>query len=358
MLVDLVFPVLGPLLRLLPAEEAHRVAMLALSRGLVPLCKHEPPPSLSTTVWGRRFASPIGLAAGFDKDALAPLALLRLGFGFVEVGTVTPLPQPGNPKPRLFRLPQERALINRMGFNNAGAEAMAARLAVAPHLGPIGINIGKNKTSENAVSDYVAAAQALARYADYMVVNVSSPNTPNLRSLQSRDQLSELVGKVREAIVAQRLDEPPPLLVKIAPDLNEADRRDIADVACASQLDGLVVCNTTIERPADLRGRHARQGGGLSGRPLRAVALRLLEEMYLRTAGKLPLVGCGGVAKGADAYAMIRAGASLVQLYTAFIYAGPALPMRIAAELAALLARDGFAAPSDAVGAAHRGRGA
>ena len=334
------------------AEQAHGAAILALRLGLVPRERRTDPPMLRQRVFGLDFPNPIGLAAGFDKDGAAVVPLLGLGFGFVEVGTVTPLPQPGNPKPRLFRLTRDRAVINRMGFNNAGAAAMAARLGARRGPGIVGINLGKNKEQPDAAADYAAGVAALGDFADYLVINVSSPNTPGLRALQERAALQALIERVRDA--RARLHRKPPLLVKIAPDLSETERGDVAATALQSGIDGMIVSNTTLARPAGLDPRLASESGGLSGRPLLAPSTALLAEMYRRTEGKLPIIGVGGVASGAHAYAKIRAGASLVQLYSALVFEGPGLVGRIKQDLAALLVRDGFAAVADAVGADHR----
>ena len=342
----------GPLLRLLPPETAHGLALRALARGLVPASRCEAPSALRTQVWGLDFASPVGLAAGFDKDGEAVDALLALGFGFVEVGTVTPRPQPGNPRPRLFRLAGDDALINRLGFNSQGLAAVADRLAARRHIGVVGANIGMNKDSEDPVADYVAGFEALHPTADYLTVNVSSPNTPGLRALQDRASLAALIDALMTA--RARLTpagrHPLPILVKIAPDLEQRDMADIADVTLKTGVDGLIVGNTTLARDG-LTGRHREEAGGLSGRPLFARSTALLTEMYRLTAGRIPLAGVGGVGSADDAYAKIRAGASLVQLYTALIYRGPGLVARINDGLARRLAADGFAAVAGAVGA-------
>ncbi|SMF39308.1 dihydroorotate oxidase A [Tistlia consotensis] len=355
MALDL-YPLLRPLIFRLDPEQAHGLALGLLKSGLAPRAAAPDDPLLAVELWGRRLASPIGLAAGFDKNAEAIRPLFGLGFGLVEVGSVTPRPQPGNPKPRLFRLSEDRAVINRMGFNNRGLEAAAQRLAALRAGGPVGglvgVNLGKNKDSPEAAPDYAAGATALAPFADYLVINVSSPNTPGLRALQGRDELTRLLGAVRDALSGT--GTPPPLLLKIAPDLTEADCRDIAAVALDSRLDGLIVSNTTIARPASLKSRWKAEAGGLSGRPLFEPSTRLLGEMYRLTEGRLPLVGVGGVESGATAYAKIRAGASLVQLYSALVYEGPGLVGRMARELAELLKRDGFKSVAEAVGADWR----
>ncbi|HVZ01466.1 MAG TPA: quinone-dependent dihydroorotate dehydrogenase [Dongiaceae bacterium] len=352
------YRLLFPLLDQMDAERAHGLAIRALALGLVPRDLEPDPAVLGQTLFGLTFVNPLGLAAGFDKNGEVVEPVRGLGFGFVEVGTVTPLPQPGNPRPRLFRLTRDRAVINRMGFNNEGAAAMAARLQARPRNRPggargiLGINLGKNKDQQDAAADYVAGVAALGPLADYLVINVSSPNTPGLRALQERARLAELIARVlgaRDALTRQ-----PPLLLKIAPDLAEEERADIAAVALDSGLDGLIVSNTTVARPAGLDPRYAGEAGGLSGRPLFQPSTALLGEMYRRTGGKLPIIGVGGVSSGADAYAKIRAGASLVQLYSALVFEGPGLVRRIKKELAALLMRDGFASVAAAVGAGHR----
>jgi dihydroorotate dehydrogenase len=342
-----------PLLDRIDPERAHRFAIAALKTGLIAGDRKPDPPILAQTVFGRAFPNPIGLAAGFDKDGEVHAQALGLGFGFVELGSVTPLPQQGNPRPRLFRLTADRAVINRMGFNNRGIAAMAERLQGRDAArGIIGINLGKNKEQTDAAADYAAGTKQLGPLADYLVINVSSPNTPGLRALQSRDALAALIASVLEARAA--LMRRPPLLLKIAPDLTDADRQDIAEVALAAGLDGLIVSNTTISRPSGLDPRFAGEAGGLSGRPLLQPATEILRDIYRRTGGKLPIIGVGGIASAVDAYAKIRAGASLVQLYSALIFEGPGLVQRIKDGLAVLLMRDGFSHVAEAVGADHR----
>jgi dihydroorotate dehydrogenase len=347
---------LRQILSALPPEAAHRLTIRALRAGLVPGRREVDDPLLRTSVWGLQFPNPIGLSAGFDKDAEAYGSLLRLGFGFVEVGSITPQPQAGNPKPRVFRLPEDRAVINRLGFNSSGLAVAVANLRqrATERAGIVGINLGKNRDSTDAAADYAAGTTALAALAYYLVINVSSPNTPGLRALQEAAALSELVARVQTACRAAAPERPPPLLLKIAPDLAPADARDVAQVALAGGVDGLIVGNTTIARPPDLRSRYARESGGLSGRPLFARSTELLREVYRLTEGRLPLIGVGGIASGADAYAKIRAGASLVQLYPALIYHGPGLVGLIKRDLAACLRADGFATVAAAVGADHR----
>ena len=349
------FKLAGPVIRSLDPEKAHGLTVRALACGLVPRQPRLTIPNLETTLWGLRFPNPVGLAAGFDKNAEVPDAMLAQGFGFVEIGSVTPRPQPGNPKPRMFRLPEDRAIVNRMGFNNEGLDAVARRLETRPRIGIVGANLGKNKDTEDAASDYEKGAARLAPLSDYLVINVSSPNTPGLRSLQGRDQLEGLVGRTRDALdKAVTSGKRPPLLLKIAPDLNDEDLSDIAAVALAGALDGLIVSNTTIARPSSLRSTFAAETGGLSGAPLFEPSTAVLKRMYALTQGKLPLVGVGGIASAEQAYAKIKAGASLVQLYSAMIYEGPGLVTRINRGLADLLRRDGFATLADAVGADHR----
>ncbi|THG11399.1 hypothetical protein TEA_018508 [Camellia sinensis var. sinensis] len=381
----------NPFFALLDAEVAHQLAVSAAARGWVPKEKRPDPSILGLEVWGRRFTNPIGLAAGFDKNAKAVEGLLGLGFGFVEVGSVTPVPQEGNPKPRIFRLRQEGAIINRCGFNSEGIVAVAKSLG-AQHgkrkldetsstsppssekvkhggkAGPgiLGVNLGKNKTSEDAAADYVQGVHTLSQYADYLVINISSPNTPGLRQLQGRKQLKDLVKKVQAARDEMQWGEegPPPLLVKIAPDLSKQDLEDIAAVALALRVDGLIISNTTISRPDPVsKNPIAEEAGGLSGKPLFPLSTNILKDI------------------GEDAYKKIRAGASLVQLYTAFAYGGPALipeikkqwsiecklqfllhahklksavlisNVTLQAELARCLERDGFKSVYEAVGA-------
>lgn len=346
------YRLIRPLLFRLDPERAHRLALAALAAGLVRPRSAADPPALAVNAFGLSFANPLGLAAGFDKNAEAPAALLRLGFGFVELGTVTPRSQAGNPRPRLFRLPEERALINRLGFNNAGLAQMRARLEALPSgRGIIGVNLGANRDSTDRGADYVAGLEALYAHADYFTINVSSPNTPGLRALQEADALDDLLARLGAA--RTRLAEgarPKPLLVKIAPDLSAESRAAIAEIVPARGMDGLVIGNTSTGLRAGLRGRHAGEAGGLSGRPLYPLATAVLADMYRRMGGRLPLVGVGGIGSGLDAYGKIRAGATLVQIYTALIYEGPGLVARLKRELAAALARDGLRRISEAVG--------
>ncbi|MGH7114080.1 MAG: quinone-dependent dihydroorotate dehydrogenase [Stellaceae bacterium] len=347
------YPRIRPLMFGLPPEMAHRIGVRALETGLTRFFAGPPPPRptlLAQRLWGLDFPDPVGLAAGFDKDARVPDAALRLGFGFVEVGTVTPRPQPGNPKPRLFRLDEDRAVINRMGFNSGGLDIVAQRLSRRARAGIVGVNLGKNRDSADAAADYEEGIRRMAGLADYLVVNISSPNTPGLRDLQARVALDALLRRLIDT--RDETGHPVPLLLKIAPDLASAECRDIAEVALDTGIDGLIVANTTTQRPSGLISRHAAESGGLSGRPLFAPSTAVLAEIYRLTQGRLPLIGVGGVASAADAYAKIRAGASLVQLYTALVFEGPALVERIKQGLADLLRRDGFASTGEAIGAA------
>jgi dihydroorotate dehydrogenase len=336
-----------PLLRRIDPERAHGMALGALRLGLGGHSRAPDDPALAISVLGRRFANPIGLAAGFDKGAVAAKPLMRLGFGFVETGTVTPLPQPGNPQPRLFRLEPDRAVINRLGFNNAGLQAYLRQLVpLADRLVPLGANVGINKEGADPVRDYPALIAAVAPHADYAVINVSSPNTPGLRDLQGEAHLSSILSAV--ARIANR----PPVLVKIAPDLSRDGLAAVVETCVSHGIEGLIVGNTTITRPEGLRSPHAGEPGGLSGAPLFALSTAVLARAFLLARGRLTLIGTGGVFSGEDALTKIRAGASLVQLYTGFAYHGPALIPRLKAELAAALKAAGFNRIEDAVGTA------
>jgi len=341
---------LMPLMRGMDAETAHGIALRALALGLAGRDRGADHPSLMTEVAGLNFRNPLGLAAGFDKNADAVLPLLRLGFGFMEAGTVTPRPQPGNPRPRLFRLMEDQAVINRMGFNNGGLDAYLARLKALPRplLGIFGANIGINKEGADPERDYPALYEALAPYADYVTVNVSSPNTPGLRDLQGEERLAAILGAInaRRAALAKR----PPLFVKIAPDLADEALGPIVEACVAQGIAGLIISNTTITRPASLHSPLKDQAGGLSGAPLFHLSTEVLRRCFRLAAGRLALIGVGGIASADQAYAKIRAGASLVQLYSGFAYAGPVLVRQILDGLAALLARDGFTSVADAVG--------
>jgi dihydroorotate dehydrogenase len=334
------------LLRRIDPERAQNIARGALRCNLVGRTSGTDDPLLAVDALGRHFSNPIGLAAGFDKNAVAVPALMRLGFGFVETGTVTLRPQGGNPRPRLFRLAADHAVINRMGFNNAGLDAYRARLAARPR-GPVwlGANVGINKDGADPERDYPALIAAVAPYADYAVINVSSPNTPGLRDLQGEAQLRAILRAV-----AREVPKRPPLLVKIAPDLTREGLAAIIETCVVEGVEGLIVSNTTIARPSGLQSPLAREAGGLSGAPLFQLSTAVLARAFLLARGRLALIGVGGVATGQDALTKIRAGASLVQLYTSFAYAGPALIPRLKRELAAELRASGFASIKDAVG--------
>lgn len=356
------YRLLRPFLYLFAPERAHHlafgllrfVASLPLGTELLRSLFMRVPPSLRVRALGRDFALPVGLAAGFDKDAIGYDALLSAGFGFVEVGTLTGEAQPGNPSPRLFRLTEDRALVNRMGFNNEGSLAAVPRLSTERR-GIVGVNIGKTKIvpEEQATADYVRSAERLGPLADYLVVNVSSPNTPGLRNLQATDKLAPLLREVREALARVSPDRHVPLLVKIAPDLAAEDVDAVADLALELGLDGIIATNTTLSRanlatPAE--EVRAIGAGGLSGPVLRARSLAVLRRLRGRVGNRLTLISVGGIETGADAYARFRAGASLVQVYTAYVYEGPGLPGRIATELVSCLHRDGYDALADVIG--------
>ena len=337
---------LGPLLRRLDPERAHRVALIALRLGLAGADPAPDDPLLSVQALGLHFPNPIGLAAGFDKDAAAIAPLLALGFGFVEAGTVTPRPQVGNPRPRIFRLVEDEAVINSLGFNNAGIEAFVARLRRL-HRGPkpVGVNVGINKTGADPERDYPALTAAVAPYADYVVLNVSSPNTPGLRDLQSEARLRAILDAI-----AAKVPNRPPLVVKVAPDLDDDALVSVVETAIAAGAAGLIVSNTTVSRPATLRRPAARKAGGLSGAPLFPLSTAVLARAALIARGRLVLIGVGGIRSGRDILTKLKAGASLVQLYTAFAYHGPALLPRLKRELLALLQAEGYTTIRQAIG--------
>jgi len=338
------YPLLRPLVFRLDAERAHGLSIAALER--LPVRKAPGfDPRLAMRVAGLDFPSPVGLAAGYDKDARVPDAMLGLGFGSVEVGTLTPLAQAGNPRPRLFRLAEDGAVINRLGFNNGGQSAAFSRLAARARRGIVGVNVGANKESADRVADYAQGVAMMAPVADYLAINISSPNTPGLRALQEAAALDELMAAVIEARGAGG----PPVFLKVAPDLDAKDIDALARVVVDRRLDALIVANTTVSRPP-LSSVHAAEQGGLSGEPLRPLALQRLRDFRLATGGAIPLIAAGGIASAADAYARIRAGASLIQLYSALVYEGPGLARRIARGLLPLLDRDGFATIADAIG--------
>ena len=337
------YPAFRPLAFTLRAEAAHRATIRALKL-MPPRRPPDFPASLKSKVAGIDFPTPVGLAAGFDKDAEVPEQMLSLGFGFVEVGTVTPRPQGGNPRPRLFRLTQDRAVINRMGFNNAGQPAAFGRLIECTHMhGVIGVNVGANKDTTDRIADYVEGIRAMAPVATYLTINISSPNTPGLRGLQDQGALEELLAAVQE-VGAKK-----PIFLKVAPDLADGDVERIVRAAIDHRIDALIVANTTVSRPP-LKSRHADEQGGLSGAPLKPLALDALRRFRRASAGEIPLIGVGGIVGVEDAWERIRAGASLVQLYTAMVYQGPGIARRIAHGLALRLKREGYANVAEAVG--------
>jgi dihydroorotate dehydrogenase len=339
----MLYPLLRPLIFRLDAERAHRLSILALQLGPV-----APPPAdgpLATTVAGIRFPNPLGMAPGYDKDAEVPDAVLGLGFGLVEIGTVTPRPQPGNPRPRLFRLEEDRAVINRMGFNNGGLQAAHLRLSARKRQGIVGANVGANKDAADRVADYVTGLTTMATVADYLTINISSPNTPGLRDMQGDKELQDLLS----AVAAARESGWPPIFLKVAPDLDDDAPARIVAAVMKHGIDGIIVSNTTITRPT-LHSRHAGEAGGLSGAPLHDLALKRLRDFRKASEGRLPLIGVGGIATAEQAWARIRAGASLVQLYSAMVYEGPGIARVITAGLEACMKRDGFTSIAEAVG--------
>ncbi|WP_407178162.1 quinone-dependent dihydroorotate dehydrogenase [Bradyrhizobium sp. STM 3562] len=342
-----------PLLRWFDPEDAHRLAIQGLKL-LPPTRPRTDDPKLAVRAFGLNFPNPIGIAAGFDKNAEAPDALLRLGFGFVEVGTVTPKPQDGNPRPRLFRLDRDEAVINRMGFNNDGAPAVLRRLASrAHHGGIVGVNVGANKDSPDRVADYVRLIETFAPVASYFTINVSSPNTPGLRNLQQAAILDDLLARVIDARerVRQKAGDTP-VLLKIAPDLSLAQLDEVVQVARSRRVDGMIVANTTVARPKSLRDKaRGEEIGGLSGRPLFRLSTRMVAETYVRAEGAFPLIGVGGIDSGGAALTKIRAGASLIQLYSSLIYKGLGLIDDIKNDLAATLLRTGRDSLAEIVGA-------
>lgn len=345
-----------PVFRRLDPETAHNMAVIAAKYHLVPKTKIKDSKLLESQVFDMQFKTPIGLAAGFDKNGEAVEGLFKMGFSFVEVGSITPLPQPGNPKPRVFRLPEDKGIINRYGFNSDGHNAVYERLSQLPppgkRQGVLGINLGKNKTSDDPLEDYCLGVKKFGPIADYLVVNISSPNTPGLRALQHREQLEKLLNAVLEAKDSLPEGHRPPILIKIAPDLTEEDKHDIANVILSKKqhISGLIISNTTVTRPSTLQCEEKKEAGGLSGEPLKSLATSTIRDIYHLTGGCLPIIGVGGISSGEDAYEKIRAGASLVQLYSGLIYHGPPLVKKITDELDELLRRDGFSSVKEAVG--------
>ncbi|MER2604674.1 MAG: quinone-dependent dihydroorotate dehydrogenase [Siculibacillus sp.] len=351
-MIDL-YGLMKPLVFKVDPETAHGMTIRALATGLAPRCRRPADPRLAVSLFGLDFPNPIGMAAGFDKNAEVPDALLALGFGFVEVGTLTPRPQPGNPKPRMFRLPADRGVVNRLGFNNQGHAAARARLeARRGRGGVVGVNIGANKDAEDRIADYVAGIRAFADLADYFTVNVSSPNTPGLRDLQARAQLAELLTRTlaaRDEIAATGARRVP-VLLKIAPDIDDAGLADVAAEALEQRIDGLIVSNTTLDRKGLVETETAKETGGLSGRPLFHRATVVLARMRRLVGPDMPIVGVGGIDSGETAWEKIAAGANLIQVYSSLVYEGPTLVGRILDHLSARLAREGLASLADLVG--------
>ncbi len=353
-----IYPLLRPLFFAMDAERAHDITLHFLKSGVFPRPTLQPDPVLESEVLGLRFPNPVGLSAGFDKKAEVIAPMFKLGFGFVEVGTVTPKPQAGNDKPRVFRSPSHGAVINRMGFPNGGVTEFKDNLTrflarKNKSKGVVGLNIGMNKTQNNPADDYCLLIKMLAPMADYITVNISSPNTPGLRNLQSREPLLELISAMHDARRKACGNHPPPLLVKLAPDLDEAQQEELAQTALDAKIDGLILTNTTLRRPDYLPTDFRAEAGGLSGQPVKDQSTEVLRNFYQLTQGAIPLIGVGGVASGADAYEKIRAGASLVQLYSALAFEGPFVANSVNNQLAELLKRDGFSSVADAVGADH-----
>ncbi len=347
-----------PFLFKFDAEQAHHMTLKALRFGLVPPVPAVNDPALKVTLWNKNFTNPIGLAAGFDKNAEVIVPMLGLGFGFVEVGTVTPKPQVGNPRPRVFRTPEHKAVINRMGFPNEGVnrfkENFSKFLTYRPRpTGIVGINIGMNKDQTVPAKDYTMLVRMLGPMADYLTINISSPNTPGLRDLQQREPLTELITAIQEERTQSCGQHAPPLLVKLAPDLSEEQLHEIATTLRDLKIDGVILSNTTLSRPDYLPQDFATEKGGLSGAPLTQKSTDVIRHFYRLTDGAIPIIGAGGVMSGADAYAKIRAGASLVQVYSGIVFHGPELIRRINTELLDCLKRDGFTSVANAVGADH-----
>jgi len=351
------YPLIRPFLFLLDPEDAHELTIKMLGYGLGPKFHGPDDEILRTKVFGIDFPNPVGLAAGLDKQATRIDAFMGFGFGAVEIGTVTPLPQIGNPRPRMFRVAHAKALINRFGFNSVGVDVFVERMKAwrakdKRTRNPVGINIGKNKDTVDDIVDYVAGFEKVAPYADFVTINVSSPNTPGLRDIQGRERMASLLAGVLE--VRDRVAPNLPVLIKIAPDLTDEQQIDIASVVKDSKVQAMIISNTTLARPSTIPDDIAKEAGGLSGPPLFGPSTRLLATMYKLTEGKVPLIGCGGINSGLDAYLKIRAGASLVQVYTALVFEGPLVVQKIKRDLAQLLRRDGFSCIADAVGADHK----
>ncbi|CAE1292945.1 DHODH [Acanthosepion pharaonis] len=380
-----------PAVQILNPETAHKIGVALAKYHFFQKPKTPDPPILKTNVWGHEFRNPVGLAAGFDKHGEAVDGILKMGFGFLEVGSITPEPQPGKEKPRVFRLTEDKAIINRYGFNSDGHKVVYKRLAdreerqkikvgslmsesrnmlninfwtesfstyitPSPEPGILGINLGKNKDSLDAANDYVQGVRLFGELADFLVINISSPNTSGLRDLQAKENLENLINKVVTERNQLKCGKKPPLLVKISPDLTDKDKEDIAEVVIKEKnsVDGLIISNTTVSRSESLISSHQKETGGLSGAPLKHMSTLVLRDMYSLTQGKLPIIGVGGISSGKDAYDKIKAGASLVELYTALAYQGPVVVNKIKRELAELLEADGYTSVADAVGADHK----
>lgn len=345
-----------PFIFSLDPEKAHTLSLKALKSGIFPACPAVKDERLEVSLWGLTFSNPVGLSAGFDKNAEIIGPALRLGFGFVEAGTVTPKPQSGNPKPRVFRDPGTESVINALGFPNVGGDVFKQNLLRFldqryAYNGVVGLNLGMNKDQENPVEDYRHLIRILGPLADYVTVNISSPNTPGLRDLQRREPLLALLGHIKEERQNVCSDSPPPLLVKLAPDLDETQQQELAETLVQARVDGIILTNTTLDRPSDLPSSFAQQKGGLSGRLLKEKSNAVLKNFYQLTQGKIPLIGVGGISSGTDAYERIRAGASLIQLYTALVFQGPGVANSINRDLLHALDKDGYQSIADAVGA-------
>ena len=356
-MVDL-YPLAKNILFKIDPESAHNTTLKALKTGLIPTCGAVNDERLHQTLWGLKFPNPVGLSAGFDKNAEVIAPMLGMGFGSVEVGTVTPKPQDGNPRPRVFRDPANDAVINRMGFPNGGMHKFKSNLEQflakpSKPKGVVGLNIGMNKTQKEPAKDYATLIKMLGPMADYLTINISSPNTPGLRDLQRREPLLELLAAVKEERAKACREAPPPVLVKLAPDLDDAQQEELASTLIEAKIDGVILSNTTLDRPEHLPEKFRGQQGGLSGQPLTQKSTAVVYNFYKLTDGKLPIIGVGGISNGAQAYEKIKAGASLVQLYSALIFKGPAIAKTINQELLELLEADGFKHIHDAVGAAH-----
>lgn len=336
--------------KVLSPEASQTLGLYAAKWALIPKSKFKDSDILKTKVFGLEFSNPIGIAAGLDKNADAPSGLFRSGIGFLEVGTVTPLPQEGNPKPRIFRLSEDGGIINRCGFNSKGHNHVRIRLEACDRRGVLGVNLGKNKFTESDEDDYILGIKAFSWVADYFAINISSPNTPGLRSLQKKDRLEKLLDKILEA--RDQNFHKLPILLKISPDLTYDEKKDIAKVVTrkGKMIDGLIITNTTINRPDTIKSENKKESGGLSGKPLKDISTNAIKEMYRLTQGKIPIVGVGGVSSGADAYEKIKAGASLIQLYTAMTYEGPPVIEKIKRELQELLIADNYSRVAEAVG--------